>query len=149
MVYYTQSSFLCQPFFYISRHFPPRHCPPSRSVFFVYLSLLLPPLVFPLSAQNPDQPIHCGRHPLILKKFFVYEPYRGKPHHLGQRLSQALPAFAKENGVKRLILDTPKNTGRAHQFYERAGFSKIAKEELPVDYDYPDADSDFFFLEIL
>ena len=56
--------------------------------------------------------------------------------------------FAKKNGVKRIILDTPKNTDRAHKFYEKAGFEKITKEDLPIDYDYPYEDSDFFSLII-
>ena len=47
-----------------------------------------------------------------------------------------------------MILDTPKNTDRAHKFYEKAGFKKIKKEELPIDYDYPYEDSDFFFIDI-
>lgn len=84
----------------------------------------------------------------VLKKFFVYETYRGKPHHLGQQLYETLLSFAKEKGVKRIILDTPKNTDRAHKFYEKAGFKKITKEELPIAYDYPYKDSDFFSISL-
>ncbi len=90
----------------------------------------------------------CSNGLAILKKFFVYEPYRGEPHHLGRQLYETLLTFARENGVKRMILDTPKNTDRAHKFYEKAGFKKIKKEELPIDYDYPYEDSDFFFIDI-
>lgn len=84
----------------------------------------------------------------VLKKFFVYEPYRSAPHHLGRRLYAELLGYAKQQGVKTLILDTPKNTGRAHQFYFKAGFQKIEESQLPVEYDYPYAESDFFILEI-
>lgn len=42
----------------------------------------------------------------------------------------------------------PKNTDRAHLFYEKAGFKKIEKEELPIEYDYPYDDSDFFCLTL-
>lgn len=84
----------------------------------------------------------------ILKKFFVYEPYRSAPHHLGRRLYTVLLEFAKVHGVKSLILDTPKNTDRAHSFYDRAGFRKITREELPILYDYPYEDSDFFYLSL-
>lgn len=85
----------------------------------------------------------------ILKKFFVYEAYRGKPHHLGQQLYGVLCSFARSHGFKELILDTPKNTGRAHHFYEKAGFEKISEEELPVAYDHPYQDCDFFRLRLL
>lgn len=84
----------------------------------------------------------------LLKKFFVYEGYRGKPHHLGQRLYAELLQFANTNGFQTLILDTPKNTERAHRFYERAGFVQIPIAGLPVQYDYPYQDSDFFQLNL-
>lgn len=84
----------------------------------------------------------------ILKKFFVYESYRGIPHHLGTKLYETLLNFAKTHHVQKIILDTPKNTDRAHKFYEKAGFQKINKEELPIRYDYPYDDRDFFCLKI-
>lgn len=84
----------------------------------------------------------------ILKKFFVYEPYRGKPHHLGRRLYAVFLDFAKANGFSKVILDTPKNTERAHLFYEKSGFRRMEKEELPVEYDYPYDDSHFFYLDL-
>lgn len=92
--------------------------------------------------------INCGNGIGILKKFFVYEFYRGKPHHLGQKLYSTLIEFAKTKGIKEIILDTPKNTHRAHKFYNRAGFEKIQKEEIPIQYDYPYSDSDFFRLKL-
>lgn len=84
----------------------------------------------------------------ILKKFFVYEQYRGKPHNLGQRLYQTLLDYAVKNGVREIILDTPKNTNRAHKFYVKAGFEQVKKEDLPISYDYPYSDSDFFILKL-
>ena len=90
----------------------------------------------------------CGNNTAILKKFFVYEEYRGVPHHLGQKLYLTLLDFAKEKGIKTLILDTPKNTERAHKFYIKTGFKSVEKEDLPLQYSYPYADSDFFILQI-
>lgn len=84
----------------------------------------------------------------LLKKFFVYETYRGKPHHLGQKLYSQLIEFARTHNFKEIILDTPKNTDRAHGFYEKAGFVKIDQEDLPVEYDYPYKDCDFFLLKL-
>jgi len=67
---------------------------------------------------------------------------------LGRRLYELLLAYAKERGVRQLILDTPKNTGRAHHFYDKAGFQKIEQDQLPFAYDYPYKDSDFFMLDL-
>ena len=84
----------------------------------------------------------------VLKKFFVYESYRRAPHHLGRKLYESLLQFAKHRGIRQLILDTPKNTTRAHKFYERAGFKQIGKEQLPVIYNPPYEDSDYFCLDL-
>ncbi len=86
----------------------------------------------------------------ILKKFFVYEKYRGKPHHLGQKLYFKLMGFAKEININTIILDTPKNTTRAHKFYEKAGFKKIEPSELPISYKTPYKmdECDFFIMSI-
>ena len=92
--------------------------------------------------------MNYGKGVGILKKFFVYEAYRGAPHHLGRQLYDTLLQFAKANGFKTLILDTPKNTDRAHKFYAKAGFEKITKEQLEIVYDYPYDDSDFFRLQL-
>lgn len=92
--------------------------------------------------------MNCGNGCGVLKKFFVYEPYRGEPYHLGRQLYATLLDFAGKQNIKNLILDTPKNTARAHKFYEKAGFQKIEKNCIPVSYDYPYEDSDFYFLEL-
>lgn len=91
--------------------------------------------------------LDCGDGIGILKKFFTYEQYRSAPHHLGRRLYGVLLEFARANGFERLYLDTPKNTERAHRFYERAGFEQVPKSAVP-DYDYPYEDSDFFRLDL-
>ncbi len=92
--------------------------------------------------------MNCGDGIAVLKKFFVGESYRGRPFHLGRRLYAVLLNFAQEQGIKKLLLDTPKNTKRAHRFYEKAGFQKIEENQLPVVYDYPYENSDFFSLEL-
>ncbi len=86
----------------------------------------------------------------ILKKFFVYENYRGNPHYLGQKLYTVLLDYAITAGLKTIILDTPKNTHRAHKFYERAGFKKVEYADFPVLYNtpYPTEECDFFVKDL-
>ena len=90
----------------------------------------------------------CGGGLGLIKKFFVYEEYRGEPVHLGRRLYDVLVEFARQRHIKSLLLDTPKNTGRAHRFYEKAGFQKIGEDQLPLVYDHPYEDSDFYILDL-
>lgn len=84
----------------------------------------------------------------ILKKFFVYEKYQSEPFHLGRRLYACFREFAEKKGFKTILLDTPKNTVRAHKFYEKAGFKKIDESELPVTFSHPIKDCDFFILNM-
>lgn len=81
-----------------------------------------------------------------LKKFFVAAPYRSTG--LGLALYRRLLAFAREAGVKQLVLDTPAVAAASHRFYERAGFRRITPEALPVRYDYPDRNSRLYLLNL-
>ncbi len=92
--------------------------------------------------------IKCGDSIGILKKFFVNENYRGKPNNLGQKLFAKLLEYAKLNNLKTIVLDTPKNTSRAHKFYKKAGFYQITKSDLPVKYNPPYEESDYFILHL-
>lgn len=77
----------------------------------------------------------CG----VLKKFFVRSDYRSQK--VGFRLYRKLIDFCLANQFDTLILDTPSVAKTSHKFYERNGFFRIVKEELPVPYDYPDRNS--------
>ena len=92
--------------------------------------------------------MNCGNGIAVMKKFFTDEAYRSAPHHLGRRLYSRLLDFAREHHIKMLLLDTPKNTHRAHKFYEAAGFRLMEEQELPVTFDHPYTESDFFYLRI-
>lgn len=57
-------------------------------------------------------------------------------------------AFAEESNNWHIILDTPSVAKVSHKFYERAGFRKISKEELPIRYTYPNRDSLLYQLNL-
>lgn len=82
----------------------------------------------------------------VLKKFFVKSEFRSKK--IGFKLYNELLSYAKEKGVKHIILDTPSVARKSHKFYEKAGFKKVTKAELPVDYVYPDRNSYLYLLDI-
>ena len=81
----------------------------------------------------------CG-----LKKFFVWEQYRGNPYYLGQKLYSEFIKYAKEKKFNTIVLSTPKNTVRAHKFYLKAEFKLVNKSEIPVEIDAPYSESDYF-----
>ena len=82
----------------------------------------------------------------VLKKFFVRKDWRSKK--IGYELYKTLLTYVKEKNIKYIVLDTPSVAKVSHKFYERAGFKKITKEELPFEYNYPDRDSYLYLLEI-
>ncbi|MDO4301304.1 MAG: GNAT family N-acetyltransferase [Clostridia bacterium] len=80
----------------------------------------------------------------ILKKFFVDKNCRGKG--IGLELYKNLLRYANKKSCKGLILDTPSVAEDSHRFYEKAGFRKISKEELPIKYYYPNRNSYIYIL---
>lgn len=75
----------------------------------------------------------------ILKKFFVRRDYRSQK--VGLQLYLSLLDFCAEHDYKMLLLDTPAVAAASHKFYERNGFVRITKEELPIHYEFPDRNS--------
>lgn len=84
----------------------------------------------------------CG----ILKKFFVRADYRSQK--IGLTLYQTLIGYAKEINLKYIILDTPSVAKASHIFYEKSGFIRIQKSDLPIKYHYPDRNS-FLYIKYL
>lgn len=77
----------------------------------------------------------------ILKKFFTYPEFRGHPVRLGQKLFDCFYAYYSSHNFSRIILDTPENESRSHFFYEKQGFQQISRDQLDIDYPFPDRNS--------
>lgn len=82
----------------------------------------------------------------VLKKFFVRSDFRSRK--LGVALYSELLHFAQSRGFRHIILDTPSVATKSHRFYERAGFRKINKADMPIPYHYPDRDSFLYQLDL-
>lgn len=87
-------------------------------------------------------------HVCVLKKYFVHQDFRGREKGVSAVLYQALVADWQAKGVTSIVLDTPSKCYAAHSFYEKQGFQRIEKEELPIRYDFPDRDSLIFMLRL-
>lgn len=84
----------------------------------------------------------------VMKKFFVAASYRGKAHGVAPALYDAFLNFARSDGIRQIVLDTPSAATRSHGFYRSAGFKQIERGELPVMYDFPERDTLFFSLHL-
>ncbi len=84
----------------------------------------------------------------VLRSFFIAPDWRGGASGCAQQLYAQLMSFAREAGIRQILLDTPSIAQRAQGFYRRSGFVQITREQLPVPYEYPDRDSLLFLLEL-
>ncbi len=84
----------------------------------------------------------------VLKKFFVDSRFRGGEFGIGSNLYGTLLSFVEKNSIKHVILDTPAVATRSHNFYKKVGFRLIGKEDLPIEYTYPDRNSLLFILDL-
>jgi len=82
----------------------------------------------------------------VMKKFFVQAEWRKKK--IGYALYETVLGCLKENGYQRVLLDTPSVATDSHRFYEKAGFNRITKEQLPFHYEYPDRNSFLYLLNL-
>lgn len=90
--------------------------------------------------------MNYGHGNAVLKKFFVRSDWRGKK--LGLALYQTVMEYLKTHGYRQALLDTPSVARVSHRFYESMGFRRIAKEELPFPYEYPDRNSYLYLLKL-
>lgn len=80
------------------------------------------------------------------EKVFCKKEFRSQK--VGLALYNKLLEFAENAGVGYIMLDTPSVAHASHRFYEKAGFRKIGKDELPMPYTYPDRDSILYMLDL-
>lgn len=90
--------------------------------------------------------MNYGNGNAVLKKFFVRSDWRGRK--VGLALYRTVMGCLRESGYRQALLDTPSVASVSHRFYERAGFRRIAKSDLPFPYEYPDRDSYLYLLKL-
>lgn len=83
-----------------------------------------------------------------LRKMFVKKEFRGKELSLAQQLLEEVMVYARENNLKHLYLGTVSILQAAIRFYERNGFVKIEKTDLPAAFPIMSADNVFYHLKI-
>ncbi|MEO5938469.1 MAG: GNAT family N-acetyltransferase [Sphingomonas sp.] len=89
-----------------------------------------------------------GRDQGALRKMFVAAGYRGEPYRLGQKLLDTLLAHARPSGLRQIMLGTTDAFLAAHRFYERNGFVRIAKADLPAGFPLAPVDTRFYVLDL-
>ncbi len=82
----------------------------------------------------------------VIRKMFVNRNFRGPKYRVGQLLMNMLLAHAKHNQILKIYLGTTAKMFAAHRFYEKNGFLRINKTELPLLFPLVQVDTVFYKL---
>jgi N-acetylglutamate synthase-like GNAT family acetyltransferase len=89
-----------------------------------------------------------GGNQAALRKMFVASAFRGREHGVAARLLATLIDHARSEGLSDVILGTTDKFLAAHRFYEKNGFSEIAREALPASFPVMAVDSKFYIYKV-
>ena len=89
--------------------------------------------------------VDIDNHQVGLRKMFVKKGFRGQPLTIGQNLMEVVFSWCKERHIKQIFLGTVPHYYAAHRFYEKNGFNRLEKSELPNNFHLMDADKWFYF----
>lgn len=92
--------------------------------------------------------LDIGNQQGALRKMFVHPDFRGREAGTAGRLLDTLMNWAREREVREIFLGTTAKFLAAHRFYERNGFSEIAKSALPPAFPIMTVDTKFFHRRI-
>lgn len=89
-----------------------------------------------------------GDSEAALRKMFVQREYRGGSFRVAERLLHSLFDWSKAQRIEHIYLGTTTAFLAAHRFYEKHGFTKIEKSELPASFPILGVDSIFYKLDL-
>jgi GNAT superfamily N-acetyltransferase len=85
---------------------------------------------------------------IAVKRFYVLKAFRGATIGTAQRLLDHLVAHARQSGANALCLGTIELTVAAQRFYEKNGFLRVERSELPTEQFAADIDTLFYRLPL-
>jgi len=92
--------------------------------------------------------IATGHQAGAIRKMFVKKEFRGKDLGIAQQLFTTLVEYCKGPGIADLYLGTVEVLSAAQRFYERNGFHRMEKEQLPAYFPLMPADNVFYHLHL-
>jgi N-acetylglutamate synthase-like GNAT family acetyltransferase len=88
-----------------------------------------------------------GNNQVALRKMFVKQGCRGKPLFIGQQLLDTATNWCKDRQIRQVYLGTVPHYYAAHKFYEKNGFMRIDKSQLPMAFQIMEVDKYFYRLQ--
>jgi len=92
--------------------------------------------------------VDIGNGLFALRKMFVDSNYRGKEKGVAHALLQNAFDWCKQSEGAQIFLGTTDKYLAAHRFYEKNGFTRLAKEDLPKSFPLCHVDTIFFQIKV-
>lgn len=92
--------------------------------------------------------IATGHNAGAIRKMFVRKEYRGKEWGIAHRLLQVLLAYSAQKQITDLYLGTVEQLKAACRFYEKNGFHRIDKTDLPAYFPLMGVDTVFYHVHL-
>ena len=83
-----------------------------------------------------------------IRKMFVRKEFRGKELGIAQQLLDTLVDHCRVHGITDLYLGTVEKLQAAIRFYERNGFRRVEKADLPESFPLMPVDNTFYHLHL-
>lgn len=88
--------------------------------------------------------LDIGNDQAALRKMFVAAAHRGAGPGVARRLLAQLLDWCAERGLREIYLGTTAKFLAAHRFYEKHGFTEIARDRLPAAFPVMVVDTKFY-----
>ena len=88
--------------------------------------------------------IDIGNQQVALRKMFVNASFRGPQYAVANSLLETALAWAGQKRIETVFLGTTDKFLAAHRFYEKQGFEKIIRADLPPTFPAMLVDSIFY-----
>jgi len=88
--------------------------------------------------------LDIGNRQAALRKMFVSQTHRGAEHGVARQLLATLLDWSRLQGIDQIYLGTTGAFLAAHRFYEKNGFTELARSELPRTFPVMAVDTKFY-----
>lgn len=92
--------------------------------------------------------LDIGNRQAALRKMFVAKSHRGHEHGIAKHLITTLFEWCRSRNIDEIYLGTTGAFLAAHRFYEKNGFSELAKCDLPGAFPVMAVDTKFYVRKV-
>lgn len=92
--------------------------------------------------------LDLDHHQVSLRKFFVKKAFRRPAYDTAKLMLDHLTAYANSVNLQEILLGTTPAFVSGHRFYEKSGFARIDRTDLPAKFPISAVHTRFYCLKI-